>query len=80
MTDDWNSYSKSNFEYDILCRNYEIGRKVTIGYAGKNQIAWIILYITIIYYYIIYIADTPMKNYIGKLETNWLTPLLLSVT
>ncbi|XP_032686512.1 odorant receptor 13a-like [Odontomachus brunneus] len=35
MTDDWNIHSKSSEEYDILCRNYEIGRKVTIGYAAS---------------------------------------------
>ncbi|XP_011698980.1 PREDICTED: uncharacterized protein LOC105456547 [Wasmannia auropunctata] len=33
MVDDWNIYSKLSHEYDILCRNYEMGRKVTIAYA-----------------------------------------------
>ncbi|XP_014488284.1 PREDICTED: uncharacterized protein LOC106751744 [Dinoponera quadriceps] len=35
MADDWNIYSKSSHEYNILCKNYEIGRKVTIGYAAS---------------------------------------------
>lgn len=36
MVDDWNIYSKLSHEYDILCRNYAMGKKVTIAYAGKN--------------------------------------------
>lgn len=38
MADDWNIYSKFNHEYDILCRNYAMGSKVTIAYAGNSQI------------------------------------------
>ncbi|KAL6268725.1 hypothetical protein P5V15_001853 [Pogonomyrmex californicus] len=33
MADDWNIYSKLSYEYDILCRNYAMGRKITIAYA-----------------------------------------------
>lgn len=36
MADDWNIYSKLSDEYNILCKNYEMGRKVSIAYAGKN--------------------------------------------
>lgn len=38
MADDWNIYSKLSHEYDILCRNYAMGSKVTIAYAGKSHI------------------------------------------
>jgi len=37
MANDWNIYSKFSHEYNILCRNYAMGRKVTIAYAGKNR-------------------------------------------
>ncbi|KYM96452.1 hypothetical protein ALC62_12890 [Cyphomyrmex costatus] len=33
MADDWNIYSKISDEYNILCKNYEMGRKVSIAYA-----------------------------------------------
>ncbi|XP_071646093.1 odorant receptor 13a [Temnothorax longispinosus] len=33
MADDWNIYSKLSHEYHILCRNYAMGRKVTLAYA-----------------------------------------------
>ncbi|KAF3054403.1 Odorant receptor 241 [Nylanderia fulva] len=33
MTDDWSIYSKYSYEYDILCKSYAMGRKVTIAYA-----------------------------------------------
>ncbi|XP_020285555.1 odorant receptor 13a-like [Pseudomyrmex gracilis] len=33
MTEDWDIYSKLSHECDILCRNYAMGRKVTIAYA-----------------------------------------------
>jgi len=38
MVEDWSIYSKFSHEYNILCRNYAMGRKVTIAYAGKNHI------------------------------------------
>lgn len=38
MAKDWNIYSKYNYEYDVLCKSYAMGRKVTIAYAGKNHI------------------------------------------
>jgi len=38
MANDWNIYPKLSHEYNILCRNYAMGRKVTIAYAGKNHI------------------------------------------
>jgi len=38
MVEDWSIYSKFSNEYNILCRNYAMGRKVTIAYAGKNHI------------------------------------------
>jgi len=37
MANDWNIYSKFSHEYNILCRNYAMGKKVTIAYAGKNH-------------------------------------------
>ncbi|KAL0111618.1 hypothetical protein PUN28_013066 [Cardiocondyla obscurior] len=33
MVEDWNIYSKFTHEYNILCKNYAMGRKVTIAYA-----------------------------------------------
>ncbi|XP_018356145.1 PREDICTED: odorant receptor 13a-like [Trachymyrmex septentrionalis] len=33
MADDWNIYSKLSDEYNILCKNYDMGRKVSIAYA-----------------------------------------------
>ncbi|EZA47887.1 hypothetical protein DMN91_002860 [Ooceraea biroi] len=33
MADDWNIYSKFSHEFDILCRSYAIGKRVTIAYA-----------------------------------------------
>ncbi|XP_050445500.1 uncharacterized protein LOC126848563 isoform X2 [Cataglyphis hispanica] len=33
MAKDWNIYSKYSYEYDILCKSYAMGRKVTIAYA-----------------------------------------------
>ncbi|XP_036147467.1 uncharacterized protein LOC105832577 [Monomorium pharaonis] len=33
MVDDWKSYSKLSHEYDILCRNYAMGKKVAVAYA-----------------------------------------------
>ncbi|EGI59394.1 hypothetical protein G5I_12457 [Acromyrmex echinatior] len=37
MADDWNIYSKLSDEYNILCKNYDMGRKVSIAYAGFNM-------------------------------------------
>ncbi|KAM0732228.1 Odorant receptor 13a [Formica fusca] len=33
MAEDWNIFSKYSYEYDILCKSYAMGRKVTIAYA-----------------------------------------------
>lgn len=38
MAEDWNIFSKYSYEYDILCKSYAMGRKVTIAYAGKDYI------------------------------------------
>jgi len=38
MADDWNVYSKLSHEYDILCRSYAMGKRVTIAYAGKGHV------------------------------------------
>ncbi|KAH0946203.1 hypothetical protein HN011_010169 [Eciton burchellii] len=35
MADDWNVYSKLSHEYDILCRSYAMGKRVTIAYAAS---------------------------------------------
>lgn len=52
MADDWNIYSKFSHEYDILCKSYAMGKKVTIAYAGKIQIINRIVYTQI--YMVIY--------------------------
>ncbi|XP_070165801.1 odorant receptor 13a [Polyergus mexicanus] len=33
MAEDWNIFSRYSYEYDILCKSYAMGRKVTIAYA-----------------------------------------------
>lgn len=48
MADDWNIYSKLSHEYNILCRNYAMGRKVAIAYAGKNCIESLKTYLKIL--------------------------------
>lgn len=38
MVEDWNIFAKDSNEYDIMCKSYAMGKKVTIAYAGKNHI------------------------------------------